>query len=51
MLRGSVRPKEMVKEPEDNGLARDEVKVIQIDNTDIVISALGELKNKIKNKK
>ena len=51
MLRGSVRPKAMVKEPEDDGLARDEVKVIQIDNTDIVISALGELKNKIKNKK
>jgi hypothetical protein len=52
MLRSSsVRPKTMVKEPEDNGLARDEVKVIQIDNTDIVISALGELKNKIKNKK
>jgi len=52
MLRSSsVRPKAMVKEPEDNGLARDEVKVIQIDNTDIVISALGELKNKIKNKK
>ena len=51
MLRSSLRPKAMVKKPEDDGLARDEVKVIEIDNTDIVISALGELKNKIKNKK
>jgi predicted pyridoxine 5'-phosphate oxidase superfamily flavin-nucleotide-binding protein len=51
MLRSSLRPKAMVKEPEDDGLARDEVKVIQIDNTDIVISALSNLKNKIKNKK
>lgn len=51
MLRGSLRPKAMVKEPEDDGLARDEVKVIEIDNTDIVISALSNLKNKIRNKK
>ena len=44
MLRGSIRPKAMVKEPEDDGLARDEVKVIDDDKTEIVISA-------IKNKK
>jgi cell division protein FtsB len=51
MLRGSVRPKAMVKEPEDDGLARDEVKVIDDDKTEIVISALSNLKNKIRNKK
>ena len=51
MLRGSVRPKAMVKEPEDDGLARDEVKVIDDDKTEIVISALNQLKNKIKTKK
>jgi len=51
MLRGSIRPKAMVKEPEDDGLARDEVKVIDDDKTEIVISALNQLKNKIKTKK
>ena len=51
MLRGSIRPKAMVKEPEDDGLARDEVKVIDDDKTEIVISALNQLKNKIKDKK
>jgi hypothetical protein len=51
MLRGSVRPKAMVKKPEDDGLARDEVKVIDDDKTEIVISALNQLKNKIKTKK
>jgi hypothetical protein len=51
MLRGSVRPKAMVKKPEDDGLARDEVKVIDDDKTEIVISALNQLKNKIKIKK
>ena len=51
MLRGSVRPKAMVKKPEDDGLARDEIKVIDDDKTEIVISALNQLKNKIKTKK
>jgi hypothetical protein len=51
MLRGSIRPKAMVKEPEDDGLVRDEVKVIDDDKTEIVISALNQLKNKIKTKK
>ena len=60
MLRGSLRQKErMVKRnegpglsnPDNDNVARDEVKVIDDDNTEEVISALCKLKNKIKNKK
>jgi hypothetical protein len=60
MLRGSLRQKErMVKRnegpgssnPDNDSVVRDEVKVIDDDNTEEVISALCKLKNKIKNKK
>ena len=61
MLRGSLRQKErMMRRDEgpgssskqgDETVARDEVKVIDDDNTEEVISALCKLKNKIKNKK
>ena len=60
MLRGSLRQKErMIKRnegpgssnPDNDSVVRDEVKVIDDDNTEEVISALCKLKNKIKNKK
>ncbi len=60
MLRGSLRQKErMSRRDEGPGssskqnndtVVRDEVKVINDDNTEEVISALCKLKNKIKNK-
>lgn len=59
MLRGSLRQKErMVRRDEgpdllnsnNDSVVRDEVKVIDNDKTEEVISALCELKNKIKNK-
>lgn len=60
MLRGSLKQKErMVRRDEGGGplsnsnndsVVRDEVKVIDDDKTEEVISALCELKNKIKNK-
>jgi hypothetical protein len=37
--------------PDNDSVVRDEVKVIDDDNTEEVISALCKLKNKIKNKK
>jgi hypothetical protein len=59
MLRGS-RPHQMVirnngngssSNPKNDSIVRVKNIPIQIDNTDIVISALSNLKNKIKNKK
>jgi hypothetical protein len=53
MLRGSVRPKErMVIRPKNDSVMMDvSPKVINDDKTEVVISALCELKNKIRNKK
>jgi hypothetical protein len=59
MLRGS-RPHQMVirnngngssSNPKNDSIVRVKNIPIQIDNTDIVISALSNLKNKIRNKK
>ena len=59
MLRGS-RPHQMVirnngngssSNPKNDSIVRDEIKVINDDKTEVVISALCELKNKIRNKK
>jgi len=53
MLRGSLRQKErMVIRPKNDSVMMDvSPKVINDDKTEIVISALCELKNKIRNKK
>ena len=59
MLRGS-RPHQMVirnngngssSNPKNDSIVRDKIKIINDDKTEIVISALSNLKNKIKNKK
>jgi putative sterol carrier protein len=53
MLRGSLRPRErmMVRPKNDSVMMDVSPKVIIEDKTEIVISALCELKNKIRNKK
>ena len=59
MLRGS-RPHQMVirnngngssSNPKNDSIVRDKIKIINDDKTEIVISALSNLKNKIRNKK
>ena len=60
MVRGNVRPHQMVirnngngssSNPKNDSIVRDKIKIINDDKTEIVISALSNLKNKIKNKK
>ena len=53
MLRGSVRPKgKMMVKPKNDSIMMDvSPTVIDDDKTEIVISALNQLKTKIKNKK